>query len=290
MGRCSTHSIRLRRALKAPKQEVEEPSRPRRGRKQQEGDGVEQGSPGPSVAQLQAEIKRKNEELAAQQEHIHDIEEHLRDVTNESAPAEATQDTIPVPPNPSKAKMDDIRRQLGVTKREWNNIRTMCRHNLASARLDLDVPWKLQDKRKIGMAIRATEDSFPNLKKGSRHWMTYRVMKQCWDNIKSYQSCVDNADTYRGRQAAARRAGISTNANDEATPSPTPTPTHSPTPSRQPRPRPLATSDDDDDDDNNEDDLFNFEQDETPRPSEKALGKRVHPDERGGAPKRARHS
>nr|GAT49041.1 predicted protein [Mycena chlorophos] len=81
-------------------------------------------------------LDAKDDELALQAAQLQAAEDRLQDVTNEPHRPAAQQNTIPVPPNPSKTKIEEIQQMLGASSCEMNWMRTAGRHNLAAARLD----------------------------------------------------------------------------------------------------------------------------------------------------------
>jgi len=171
--------------------------------------------------------------------------------------------------------MKEIQNLLGprVDKLTWNAIRTFVRHRLRAAGLRWDLGWKAQDTYLLGIACRAINDEFPELKRFDVSWATYRIMKECWDNMKIYPTHVSNPETYIGRKAAERQR--------QHTPPPpgpssqTPRPSHRATPLRtagpsrlraspaRRRPRPLrAPSSSEDKGDENEDEDTDDENDD----------------------------
>ncbi|KAF7334088.1 hypothetical protein MVEN_02314500 [Mycena venus] len=235
------------------------------------------------------------------------------------APQSVPDDSIPRPRNASKIPMREIFRLLGYDKAKWNALRAYVRDALLAACLHWDLEWKAQRPEKQSRAYNAIEDAFPETRRFANQWAIDRIAKQFWDNHKTYRNCVGNDSTYRGRQAAARRA-------DHPLPDPqslSPIPLDSvrsrsrsrdPTPGPS-RPRRLArsnviNSDDDDsgsddddcdddplvchddDDDDDDDDVEEEEEEEDVsgkgKAKAKAPGKRAAPSQSGPTSKRRR--
>ncbi|KAJ6580620.1 hypothetical protein B0H19DRAFT_1111938 [Mycena capillaripes] len=175
-------------------------------------------------------------------------------------------ESIDRPRNASKIQMRVIRRELGYDKERWNSFRSYCRDAVTSARLNWDGNWKSQRSEKLAMAYNAIEAAFPETRRFEGQWAIDRTVKQCWDNRKNYRNCVNNPTTFRGKEAAARRArrGESPGTTPHTSPSPPRSPTAprssgSPTPGpSRPHARPINRRriDDSDDDSNGDEDEF----------------------------------
>ncbi|KAF7347011.1 hypothetical protein MVEN_01454200 [Mycena venus] len=243
------------------------------------------------------------------QRRIRDLEAQIAQTSSSQARSTPSipDESIDRPKNASKISMRVIREELGYDKTRWNSFRSYCRDAATSARLNWDGNWKSQRSEKLSMAYNAIEEAFPETRRFQGQWAIDRTVKQCWDNRKNYRNCVKNEKTYRGKEAAARRARRAPSTGTSPSPHRTPTPPRSsgsptPGPSR-PRARPLKPrriSDSDDDDDNDEfiaasdpeaprDEEAEEEGDEDAgRMSEKAKGKRKASDQGRKNPKRAR--
>ncbi|KAJ7211463.1 hypothetical protein C8J57DRAFT_1605928 [Mycena rebaudengoi] len=141
----------------------------------------------------------------------------------------AADESIPRPPNAAKVKMEALREMLNIEKMEWNAIR-----------LDMERNWKAQKPSKLAMAYNAVEEKFPILRQCEGQWGVDRIAKQTLSNRKSYQSCISNPATYRGRRAAARHTAARRGAATRRTPSHTPPATPSRT-SATPTPSPCRS-------------------------------------------------
>ncbi|KAJ7325783.1 hypothetical protein DFH08DRAFT_941121 [Mycena albidolilacea] len=240
-----------------------------------------------------------------------------------SAPsAQPVQSMLPTPGSDgrpkraSKVPMKHLKGQLGYDDEKWNALRDFTRTSLASARLDWRLSWKAQRPEKFAMVYNAIEEAFPETTRFAGQWGVDRIAKQCWDNHKNYRSCVVKPTTYRGRQAASRRAARA--AADTAARSPSPSSdsqsdSHSRSPSAGPsrsrRARPLRVdsndsngsdsnrnglepcSDEDEDGEGRDDDDGDGAEEgeeEDPHLSEKAAGKRRAPSQ-GGTQRKRQH-
>ncbi|KAJ7244672.1 hypothetical protein C8J57DRAFT_1680502 [Mycena rebaudengoi] len=134
----------------------------------------------------------------------------------------AADESIPRPPNAAKVKMEALREMLNIEKMEWNAIRTATREALTAAQLDMERNWKAQKPSKLAMAYNTVEEKFPILRQCEGQWGVDRIAKQTLSNRKSYQSCISNPATYRGRRAAARHTAARRGAATRRTPSHTP--------------------------------------------------------------------
>ncbi|KAJ6453299.1 hypothetical protein C8R47DRAFT_1229097 [Mycena vitilis] len=212
------------------------------------------------IARLEAELTAMKEQRDRAKNAPH--AERLRGPAPNEHPSTAANESIPRPSNASKVKMGALQEMLDIDHVTWNAIHTSTRDALTAARANYDRTWKAQKPEKFAMAYNAVEEKFPVLRRCEGQWGIDRIAKQIWGNRKSYQTCVHNPSTYVGRRAADRR----THHSPEPTPPPTagtPTPPPSPGPS-QPRRRPpvrrISSSDVDENDD-----LLNFDADETGR-------------------------
>ncbi|KAJ7261659.1 hypothetical protein C8J57DRAFT_1719778 [Mycena rebaudengoi] len=240
-------------------------------------------------------------------------------------------ESINRPKNASKITMRAIRAELGYDKTRWNSFRvralfvfiaipvlsalsmkSYCRDAATSARLNWDGNWKLQRSEKLSMAYNAIEAAFPETRRFEGQWAIDRTVKQCWNNRKNYRNCVHNDKTYRGKEAAARRArhAVSPGTTPRTSPTPQRTPaaarsngSPTPGPSRPPRARPInrrRISDSDDDEDEfvaasdpeaprDEDAEDEGEEEDDGRMSKTAKGKRKASTQGGKNSKQARH-
>ncbi|KAJ7337009.1 hypothetical protein DFH08DRAFT_282487 [Mycena albidolilacea] len=165
--------------------------------------------------------------------------------------------------------------ELGYDKKRWNSF-WVCAHiylrfvpvlsAATSGRLNWDGNWKSQRSKKLPMAYKAIEAAFPETRRFEGQWDIYRTVKQYWDNRRNYRNCVNNPTTFRGKEAAARRAhrGESPGTTSRTSPSLPRSPTAprssgSPTPGpSRPHTRPINCPriDDSDDDSNGDDNEF----------------------------------
>ncbi|KAF8125393.1 hypothetical protein K438DRAFT_1218661 [Mycena galopus ATCC 62051] len=256
------------------------------------------------------------------QQRIRELEAQIAQNSTSQATPSIPNESIDRPKNASKITMQAIRAKLGYDKTRWNSFRSYCRDAATSARLNWDGNWKSQRSEKLSMAYNAVrllytiprvhysfpkiEAAFPETRRFEGQWAIDRTVKQCWDNRKNYRNCVNKPTTFRGKEAAARRARrvqspASTSRTSPASPTPGPS-----------RRRPSthrnsdSGSDDDDDDDgdrDNEDEFVAASDNEPPRDeqdedeleeeddggmSEKAKGKRKASEQGGKDPKQAR--
>ncbi|KAJ7229994.1 hypothetical protein GGX14DRAFT_553492 [Mycena pura] len=159
--------------------------------------------------------------------------------------------------NTSPSDIEALQKRIEELERFW----TYCRDALTSARLNTGENWKAQHAEKLTMAYNTIEEAFPETRRFQGQWGIDRTVKQCWDNRTNYRNNVDKPDTYRGREAAARRARRNGSSPPRLSHSPPPSDRDraaSPGPSR-PAPRPkknparfMAQSPDEYDDDENE--------------------------------------
>ncbi|KAF8182163.1 hypothetical protein K438DRAFT_1975701 [Mycena galopus ATCC 62051] len=113
-------------------------------------------------------------------------------------------ESIPRPSNAAKVKMEALREMLDIEKMDWNAIHTATRDALTAAQLDTERNWKAQKLSKLAMAYNTVEEKFPVLRQCEGQWGVDRIAKQTLSNRKSYQSCVRNPVTYRGRHSPCR--------------------------------------------------------------------------------------
>jgi len=202
--------------------------------------------------------------------------------------------------------MEALREMLDIEKMEWNAIRTATRDALTAAQLDMKRNWKAQKPSKLAMAYNAVEEKFPILRQCEGQWGIDRIAKQTLSNRKSYQSCICNPATYRGRCAVVRRTAARHAVATRRTPSHTPPATPSrtsaiPAPSprrslsagpsqlrRRAQPQRISSFDSDEDLMDFEDDMQdNEEEDDGPELSRSEGKKRAAPPD-GPARKRSR--
>ncbi|KAJ7367133.1 hypothetical protein DFH08DRAFT_797966 [Mycena albidolilacea] len=184
---------------------------------------------------------RSEVEINALESHIHELEvAQLGNLSSQDV-APAPNESIDRPRRASKVSMQQIRQDLGYDKTWWNSFRTYCCDAATSTCLNWGENWKSQQSDKL-------------LK-------SYNVF---WDNHKTYQSCVNNESTYRGRQVTTRCAAHAATSPRTSSPpartspisiSPTPGPLH-------PRCCLPINSDDDDNNDGQGEDVFQPASDE----------------------------
>ncbi|KAJ7196298.1 hypothetical protein GGX14DRAFT_575108 [Mycena pura] len=212
-------------------------------------------------------------DIEALQKRIEELEAQVKQPPPAAKAPSVPDESIARPRAASKVPMKDIQRHLGYDDKQWNRFRTYCRDALTSARLNTSENWKAQRAEKLTMAYNAIEEAFPETRRFQGQWGIDRAVKQCWDNRMNYRKNVDKPDTYRGREAAARRARRNGSSPPRSSHSPPPSDRDrvpSPAPSR-PLPRPkknparvesgsenedndefVAQSQDEDDDNENE--------------------------------------
>ncbi|KAF8209087.1 hypothetical protein K438DRAFT_1930034 [Mycena galopus ATCC 62051] len=197
------------------------------------------------IARLEAEL----EAMKAQRDHADAAlcAERQRAPVTRREHEPAADESIPRPPNAAKVKMEALQQMLDLEKMEWNAIHTATRDALTAAQLDMERKWKAQKPSKLAMAYNAltyleVEERFPVLRQCEGQWGVDRIAKQTLSNRKSYQSCVQNPSTYRGRRAEARRTTVHRAAvrvaaarrTSSHTPPATPSPIAAPSPRRSP--------------------------------------------------------
>ncbi|KAJ7236153.1 hypothetical protein C8J57DRAFT_1530257 [Mycena rebaudengoi] len=235
------------------------------------------------VARLEAELEAMKEQ---------------RDRADAALRAECQR--APVPRREHNAAADES------IPRPPNAAKTATRDALTAAQLDMERNWKAQKPSKLAMVYNAVEEKFPILRQCEGQWGVDRIAKQTLSNRKSYQSCISNPATYRGRRAAARHTAARRGAATRRTPShtppatpsrtsatPTPSPCRSPSagpsqPRRHARPQRVPNFDSDDDLLDFDDDVQdNGEEDDGPELSPSGGKKRAAPPD-GPARKRSR--
>ncbi|KAJ7330273.1 hypothetical protein DFH08DRAFT_966842 [Mycena albidolilacea] len=202
-------------------------------------------SPEPESARI-ARLEAELEAMKAQRDHADAAlcaERQRAPVPRRGHNSTAADESIPRPCNAAKVRMEELREMLDIEKMEWNAIRTATRDALTAAQLDMERNWKAQKPSKLAMAYNAVEEKFPILRQCEGQWGVDRIAKQTLSNRKSYQRCVHNTATYRGRRAVARRTAARRAASARRTFSHTPPATPSCTsaiPASSPRRSPSA--------------------------------------------------
>ncbi|KAJ7218622.1 hypothetical protein GGX14DRAFT_560970 [Mycena pura] len=270
---------KLAELIICPKSSPEKENSRGRGRRGSKQQPQLSRSPRPALRNLNDNAPAGNTsppDVEALQKRIEELEAQVTQLPAAAKAPSVPDESIARPRAASKVPMKEIQRHLGYDDKQWNSLfRTYCRDALTSARLKTGENWKAQRAEKLTMAYNAIEEAFPETRRFQGQWGIDRTVKQCWDNrMNYYRNNVDKPDTYRGREAAARRARRNGSSPPRSSHSPPPSDRDrapSPGPSRpQPRPKKnparvesgsededndqfVAQSQDEDDDDENED-------------------------------------
>ncbi|TFK95267.1 hypothetical protein BDV98DRAFT_421291 [Pterulicium gracile] len=96
------------------------------------------------------ELERR---LRRAENRVANAERRARETEERQEPGEADTSSqgplIPRPPRVSRIHVGDLREMLGVSKPEWDNLRTTIPHNAQAARLDYDRDLRNQKSNKL---------------------------------------------------------------------------------------------------------------------------------------------
>ncbi|TFK96894.1 hypothetical protein BDV98DRAFT_586008 [Pterulicium gracile] len=104
-----------------------------------------------------------------------------------SYPAHATpccnRGMIPCPARASRIPLHKIRKQLQVSKRCWNNIRTTIRYNTQAACLNYNRDLRNQKSKKFIKLCNASAEVHPELNRFENHWAIKRLAKDFYQGF-----------------------------------------------------------------------------------------------------------
>ncbi|KAL0063866.1 hypothetical protein AAF712_009219 [Marasmius tenuissimus] len=180
-------------------------------------------------------LKERAQAAEAQAKTAHEELAKMMFTQAQSTPNHPTnEELIPRPGNLNHVKVKDLRRLLQLEGREnncqWNRIRTTIRTCIHAAHMEWGSNWKGQKSRRLSRIYDAVDEAVPAMRRFKNQWATELLARDYFSGHKTYENCVDNPTTYRGRARSAKTS---------STPSQSPHRSQAP---RTPTPAPVAST------------------------------------------------